>query len=184
MNENALSTIIKAALDTGFTALVASNVLTIAPNTKARRQPLTVGIPSNSTVYWTAISDEFYGFLKRSDIWDDNTNTMVHTEEQPVITTFQFNATCIQNPADATQITAKDYLNYTKSILQSDVTRLALAAQGVQVLRAKTGRQTYWVDDMKRTEADPSFDLEFAHSSVITTSTPSTTQLNTGLYPV
>jgi hypothetical protein len=189
MNENALGTIIKAALDTGFASL--SEVvtpLTVLPNTKIRHQPTSQGLPTPPTIYWTAVSDEFFGFLKRTDSYDAVNEVMVHTEEQPVITTIQFNCTLIQDPANPNQLTAKDYLNYAKSILQSDVTRLALAAENVQVLRVKTGRQVYWTDDKRRMEADPSFDLEFAHTDVITTSTPSTTTLapinNAGLYPV
>jgi hypothetical protein len=185
MNENALGIIIKAALDAGFASLLTVvTPLTVAPNTKIRHQPTTQGLPTPPTIYWTAVSDEFFGYLKRCDVYDEATSTMVHTEEQPVITTFQFNCTLIQDPSNPNQLTAKDYLNYAKSILQSDVTRLALQAQDVQVLRVKTGRQVYWIDDKRRMEADPSFDLEFAHTDIITTTTPSTTIFEAGIYPV
>jgi hypothetical protein len=162
MNELALQILVIQCLTQGFAALE------ITVSVDQRYQPLTMGIPSDPTVYVQRISGENVGYLKRTYAYDETTLAMVRSEEQPKITTFQINATAIQDPNNLTQLTAADYVDYAGYILQSDVGVEFLRENNIQVLRIAKARQTQWKDDMRRYEADPSLDCSFVHTSIIT----------------
>lgn len=133
----------------GFTGVVA----------KQANQPTQQGANTGPTVYFYKVSGKRYGFLGRLDVWDSNTNQMVHTESQYYETTFQFSALVRQFPVTPNQYTASDLANEVASIMQSDNTRDILNASGVGILRVVELPNPYFVDDRDQFEASPSFEF-------------------------
>lgn len=177
MNDNLLISFIISALNTGLTAAGITGV-----SVEQSYQPTDQGTTSGPTIYLHKISMQRYGFLKRSNSFVNGVNT--HKEKQLLITTYQLNATAIQNPAETAALTAGDYVETAAAILNSDAARLFLQANKIQVERIKVGRQTYFKDDKDRFESDPSYDCSFIHSLVRTSITPSTNVTVAGIYPV
>jgi hypothetical protein len=135
-------------------------------------QPTQQGVNTGPTVYLYKVGDRRYGFAGRSDVWNQTSSTMVHTETQQYETTLQFSALATQDPATPTQYTASDLLNLIAYTLQSSATVAALQAQGVGVERITDVRNPYFTDDRDRFEASPSFDVVLTHKQTVTTSTP------------
>jgi hypothetical protein len=166
-------------LDNTLIALVIATVVAQeaaagVPNTPIAQafQPTQQGVNTVPTVYLYKVGDRRYGFVGRTDVWDEQTSRMVHTETQQYETTLQFSALATQNPATPAQYTASDILNLIAAILQSSATVAALEAQGVGVERITAVRNPYFLDDRQRFEASPSFDVVLTHKQIISTTTP------------
>lgn len=119
-----------------------------------------------------------YGWLERKNKWDAVNKVNVHTETQLVITTIQINAKVQLDPTlvnfDPAQMTASDYVNAARSILNSDFARWTLRQNGIAVERITEGRAIYAKDEKERFEQDPSYDCNFEHEEVTISNTPST----------
>lgn len=98
--------------------------------------------------------------------------SMVHIETTQFETTFQFSALSIQNPANTTQLTAADILNYARYVLQSQPTIATLESSGVGVLNVREVHNPAFMDDRDNFEYSPSFDVTFTHKQIIITGTP------------
>lgn len=133
---------------------------------KQSNQPTQQGINTGPTVYFFKVANKRYGFLGRLDVWDENTDTMVHTESQYQETTFQVSALVRQFPITPNQYTASDLVNEVASIMQSDNTRDILNNSGVGILRVQEITNPYFTDDHDQFEASPSF--EFILTSQVT----------------
>lgn len=168
MNENVLIANLLTVLHAGF----ASRSITVG--IKQNYQPTQQGAPSAPTVFLHKINDNQYGYPGRKDAWNTGLAVMQHTENQWIETTFQVNATAIQDPANTTQLTSGDYVKTAARILGSDAAVTSLAALGIGILRIQKIRNTQFVDEKAQNEASPSFDFTVSYQDVETTSEPST----------
>ena len=166
-------------LDNALIQLIISTIIageTIAGITgtpiKQAFQPTNQGVNTGPTAYLYKIGDHRYGSVQCSDVWNQTSSTIVHTEIEQYETTFQISALATQNPATPTQYTASDILNLIASILQSQVTIATFEAQGMGILRVADVRNPYFLDDRQRYEANPSLDFVLTHKQIITSTTP------------
>jgi len=139
---------------------------------KQSNQPTQQGVPTAPTVFFSKVGDHRYGFLQRSDEWDEDEELMVHTEVQAYETTFQISALALQDPADTSLYTASDLVNEVAAIMQSDATRETLKAGGVYILRVQDVTNPYFVDDGDNFEAMPSFDFILSHKQTRVSAVP------------
>lgn len=109
---------------------------------------------------------------------------MIHTEIQQYESIFQLNALATQDPADANAITASDYLNYARYILQSSPTIAALESSGVGIYKISPIRNPYFHDDRDLWEANPNFDFVLTHKQVIVSQTPILQSETFDIYPI
>lgn len=135
-------------------------------------QPTQQGVVGAPASYMYKVMDVALGSPQRSDVWNETTGIIEHTETQDYETTFQINALSIQDPDNQTQLTASDILNTIRYILQSTSTIQALANQGVGMLRVHDIRNTPFVDDYGRNEYAPSLDFIVQHKQIITSAAP------------
>lgn len=171
MNENVLIANLITVIKAGLAAR------SISVGIKQSYQPQQQGAPSAPTIFLHKIADNEYGFPQRKDAWNDTTNTMEHTENQWIETTFQVNATATQNPSNTTQLTAGDYVKAVGRILGSDVAVTALQALGIGILRIQKIKNTFFTDEKAQYEASPSLDFTVSYLYSETTTEPSTTKL-------
>lgn len=167
MLDNQIFINIIAALKAGLLAQSITDVVI-----KQNFQPVQQGANIGPTLYIHKLGDHRYGWLERTDVWDQDLATIVHTERQLYESMFQITALSIQNPALITQKTASDLANIAAGIMQSDVTRQTLTNQGLNIYRITDIRNPYFVDDKDRFEASPSFDFTLQHEQVIISTTP------------
>lgn len=180
MLDNALFQLIITALVNGETLMGLAGT-PIAQNF----QPTQQGVNTQPTVFIYKVGDKSYGFLKRTDLWDSNTSTMVHTESQQYESTFQISTLATQNPKTPNQYTASDIANSCMAIMRSDATRAYLLQNGVGIERpGPETRNPYFPDDRKRNEASPSFDFVLTHKQIITSSVPIVDATVINLYEV
>ncbi len=173
MLDNQIFAVLVAALTAGFTALGAAIPGPVA--VQQSYQPTTQGVNTQNTVFIHKIGDHRYGTVKRETYWEPDTDsggTMVHKETQYYETTFQIDALAIQNPANVTQLTASDIVNYVAAIMQSDATLQTLYDNKLQILRIIDVRNPYFENDKNRFQASPSFDFTLEHEQVIISSGP------------
>ena len=97
---------------------------------------------------------------------------MVHTEKQQYASPFKMTALSVQDPANATQLTASDIVNYACAAMQSDNTIMTLKAQDVGILNVDQVQNPYFTDDRDQFEASPSFDFTLTHKQITMTTTP------------
>lgn len=135
-------------------------------------QPTKQGVYTQNTLFFYKVGDIRYGFLKRSDIYDEATDLFIHTETQKYESTFQINALAIQNPANINNPTASDLVNLASGIMQSDYARGVLKASNIGIIRVTDIRNPYFADDKDRFEASPSFDFTLTYDRVLTSATP------------
>lgn len=146
-----------------------------AVNVRQGYQPTIQGRPGGPAVLLTNQPARRYGFLGRTDVWDDNTQTMVHTETQVMTTQFQVGALWPQNPLaeDAeTSPTAGDLVNYATRIIQSDAGREALKTGGASILRVTDIQNPNFKNDRDQFESSPSFTFTVCHTFVDVSTTP------------
>lgn len=97
---------------------------------------------------------------------------MVHIEIQQYETSFQLSCLARQDPADADAITASDYLNLARYIIQSAPTIQTLQNAGVGVYKITPVRNPFFHDDRDQWEANPNFDFVLTHKQSIVSQTP------------
>jgi len=175
MLDNALIALVISVLNAGFIAMgyTGATAIEVVQNF----QPTAQGVNTQNTVYLNKLGDHRYGYLERTNVWDQDTETMVHTETQFYETMFQVNGLAIQDPANVNSLTASDIVNMAAAVLQSDVSRGTLIAAGVNILRITDVRNPYFMDDKDRFEADPSFDFTLEHEQVIVSTAPIVTDI-------
>jgi hypothetical protein len=139
---------------------------------KQANQPTAQGVNTDPTVYFYKVSDHRYGFLRRDDVWNPDTSSMVHTELQQYETTFQISALVRQNPRTPNQYTASDLVNECAAIMQSDSTRQILIQSDVGILRVMDVTNPYFTDDRDQFEASPSFDFVLTHKQTRVSTQP------------
>lgn len=174
MLDNQLIALIIGIIRTGLTAR------SLTANVRQYNQPRQQGTPTENTVLLMKMNNRRYGYLGRTDEYDEDASEMVHTETQWLETPFQVGALAIQDPANVNSLTASDLVNIVASILQSDATLAQLQSQGVGMLRIIDIRNPYFSDDKERFEASPSFDFSVTHEQVDISQVPvlQSTELN------
>lgn len=153
MNDNDLITLILAVISEGILMNGYEGVVT-----QSSYQPTQQGIPSSPTIYLHKIGDIRYGFLKRQDVWAEDSSTMIHTETQIYESTFQITTLVLQDPV-LPSYTGSDLANSASFAIQSDYARQMLAALNVYVLRVHDVRNPWIIEDRDNFEAAASFDF-------------------------
>lgn len=97
---------------------------------------------------------------------------MVYEEIQQYLTRFQLSALSTQDPANATQLTASDILNYAAYAMQSETTVASLESVGVGIMRIEDIQNPYFSDDRQRYEASPSLDFTLSYKQQIISYVP------------
>lgn len=148
-------------------------------------QPTTQGPEPVSTpsVYFTKLPSRRYGSMNRKDVWDSINSVMVHAETQFYETTYQISAAVISNPT-ALSYTASDLVNAAAQSLNSDYAISTFKSNNINVLRVTDIRNPYFLDDLRRFEASPSFDVTFITEMVVTSGTGVVDSFLNGVYPV
>lgn len=158
----ALIPILKAGLDAcGFSTVAI----------KQNFQPTPQGANRGSTVYLHKIGDKLHGSPRRSDEYDDEENSFVHTETQLYETTFQVTSLAIQSTSTTSE-TASDIGSAAIHSLQSDSAIASMQALGIGILRVTNLTNANWLDDYGRNEFAPSFDFTVLHHRARITATP------------
>lgn len=170
MNDNALFRLIIATLGAGMTA--AGSTIAIQQS----YQPTQQGVKTAPCLYIHKVGDRRAGWPARTDVYDSDTDDMVHTEIEQYETTFQISSLATQNPADTSAKTASDWLNLAAYVLQSNNTVNTFEAQGVGIYSVKEVRNPYFVDDRDQNEASPNFDFTLTHKQIIVTRVPIVTK--------
>ncbi len=166
-------------LDNALIALIISTIIdqeTIAaiPGTPIKQafQPQQQGVNTIPTAYLYKIGDKRFGYPQKIDVWDSESESMIHKEMQQYETTFQISTLATQNPSTPEAYTASDILNLIAYILQSSATIAILEAQGVGILRIADIRNPYFIDDRGRNEASPSMDFVLTHKQIVLSTNP------------
>jgi hypothetical protein len=173
-------------------------------------QPTMQGVNTAPALYIHKIGDQRVGFPRKRSKWvttysqletesdqgiatesgigvdADGTqqSSMVHTETQRYVTTFQISALATQDPSTPMQLTASDLVNFAAAVVQSDAFIQAIEAQGVGVLKVFDVRNPYFQDDRGQFEASPSFDMTLCHNMVIVSTVPILVSETLKIYPV
>lgn len=171
MQDNALFTLIISLINS-MKADVGLSEVQIAQS----YQPTQQGVNTKPTAYLFKIGDKRYGYPAFQEIWDADSETMIHKTTQQYETTFQISALAIQNPKTPSAPTASDILNLIAYILQSSTIVAAFEAQDVGILRVTDVRNPYFQDDKGRNEASPSFDFVLTHKQIILSTSPVITE--------
>lgn len=139
---------------------------------KQANQPTQQGINTNPAVYIYKLGDKRYGFLMRRDEWDEESETMVHTETQQYETSFRVSALVLQKPQFPGRYTASDLVNEVSSIMQSDSTTKTLIESNVGILRIQPIDNPYFGDDRDQFEASPTFDFTLTYAQTRVSTNP------------
>lgn len=177
------SDVANVPLQASFTGSVQGQTLTVAAvasGTLAVGQFLSgPGIPSFTIIAALGTGSGGVGTYVLNNAFDLASETitaspanMVHTETTQFETTFQFSALSLQSPANTSQLTAADILNYARYVLQSQPTIAIFEAQGVGIYNVNAVRNPAFADDKDVFEYAPSFDVTFTHKQIIITATP------------
>jgi len=167
MMTNQLKKLFLSIINTG---LIADGYAGVA--VKQANQPTQQGINTQPTVYFYQIGVKRYGFLGRTDVWNNIESEMVHTESQYYETTFQVSALVLQYPQSPSQYTAIDLVNEVASIMQSDNTLAILNSSGIGILRISDISNPHFVDDRDQFESSPFFEFTLVSQSSRVTTTP------------
>lgn len=147
-------------------------------------QPTQQGVNTQPTAYLYKLFDELVGTPYSADIWDTDSETLVHTQLQQYATHFQINALSTQDPKTPMQYTASDILNLIASILQSDATIATLQAQGIGIQKIKVAQNPAFTDDRDRNEYAPYLEFILTHKQIITSTTPIIDATTLAIYEV
>lgn len=153
-------------------------------------QPTSQGIEPRVQVFMTKISDHFYGFHRREDVWNEDTEVFDHSETQQVETLFQMGAVApdITNPMKpkvrVTTKTSADVLGIVAATLRSDAFVAAIHAIGCGVQRITDLRNPFFKDDHDQNRASPSFDFTISHKQVTMFAVPEATPIRVETYRV
>lgn len=140
-----------------------------------RYQPESGGVSTNMQVFVDKIGDKRYGYPRESDVWDEDTQAMVHTHLQQMESTFQISAL---QPKGATEsITASDLVNDIADLLQTQAAVQHFRNSGLAFIRVTDIRNSAFVDDRERNEKEPSFDFTVQHVRVKISTSPSTSTI-------
>lgn len=135
-------------------------------------QPTQTGVPTAATIFLYKLFDDMIGQPAKQDIWNLDTEQFDHVETQQYASHFQMSALSTQDPANQSQLTASDILNYARYAVQSAVFVAAMEGNGVGIFDVSQVRNTYFEDERDQFEASPSFDFVLTHKQIIVTTTP------------
>ncbi len=147
-------------------------------------QPQENGVNSEPTAFLHKLFDHPYGFLQTTDVYDDISQTIIHTESQKYETHFQLGALAIQNPNTPDQYTASDICNLCQSILRSDAARQTFQDQNVGIEKPGDVRNPAFLDDFQQYEYNPSFDFILTHDRVLVSTTPILSATTINIYEI
>lgn len=137
-------------------------------------QPTTQGVPDGPALVLYAVTDVDYGWVKRSQVWDEPTQQFVTQETQIRETTLQVNAVIPGIGLSAE--TPAELCSRARAHLRSDVVLADLRASGLSILRVRDTRRVWTAQaDGGQPESNPSFDVTVRHSDILTATAPAVT---------
>lgn len=131
-------------------------------------QPTQQGTASGRAVYLSALPQVPVGHVRRDSVYDVPTSTMVDSELQTWLATYQVNALAKQDLSDTTSLTAADIVRAVRNIMQSSKTIARLRTEGLAILRVNELRNPSFVDDNGQFEYSPSFDFTLTYDELYT----------------
>lgn len=178
MKQKALNALIRAQLLAG---LARYGVPAIP--VKQGFQPTTQGRVPRCVYYW-AIDDTPEGAQYTDHVTDPNTLQLTTAETQIWATSFQIGALIPDDPADDSQLTAKDVTTILRQIVVSQPFVAALTAQNIGVRRPTPIRNPQFLNEQNQFEYNPSFDFTVTHKQVIIQLTDSIESVEFNLHRV
>lgn len=167
MNEKALSVLIRQELLEGLARYGVTDV-----PVKQGYQPTTQGRVTRCIYYWPLPDvPEGWQYTRRST--DPQTLSLQTSETQIIASAFQVGALVPDDPANISQLTAKDLAVLARMVVQSKPFVSAMKVAGVGVRRPGDVRNPQFVNDRDQFEYSPSFDFTVTHKQVIIQSTES-----------
>ena len=157
---------------------------------KQQYQPRQVGIESGPTLYFFKVVAPRYGFPSRKDVYQSDSNRFRHTETIWRTPTYQISGYSIRTQqrfrdlgfaptrhnfnrgnfsGTLPLLTASDIVEMAADVMQTGSTRLALLARNVGIIRITDVRESYFSDERRRYEQNPSFDFQLSYRHTITT---------------
>lgn len=173
MTDNEVQKILFDVIDAGLAARAITGVIV-----QQSYQPTQQGANINNTVLLHPIDSQRYGSPEIKIVGS------TRTESYWLIRTFQVDALALQDVEDTSKPTAFDLVDTVAAILQGPDVRQALIAEGIGIIRIQPLRMSYIIDDRGRNENAPSFDFTINYRQTRTSTVPTTTVINPGLYPV
>ena len=161
MTDNQLTKLLRDKLLAGLARLgLTAEVL-------ANQQPTMQGRTTTATLYFSAISENRYGWQYSRTSYDPETMEIEREEAQWLRTTYQVTALAPQDPRNLLLPTAKDLLRAASIIIGGQSFTQALTKDGVGVERVTELRNPYFVNDQGQFEASPSFDFTVTRKAAI-----------------
>lgn len=124
-----------------------------------KTQPEFQGVPSGRSVFIQKLFDNRFGFVGRTQTYDEPSDTITKTDQQVIDVTFQISVLARQG-YDPTKPTASDIANLLAMALSSRGTIHAFMPEA-NILRITDVRNMDFEDDQSRFEYIPSFDVTF-----------------------
>jgi hypothetical protein len=146
-------------------------------------QPTQQGIIQTPVTLISKIDETRLGWSGKNDVWDENTQSMTHTEIQYYDSKFQVE-TLVPQVVSVTDMTASDLINSIIAILQSDKTLKIMQQSNVQSYRIIDIRNPFFMDDRNLFEMSPSFDISILHEQFYSYSENPVNLINEGIYPI
>lgn len=135
-------------------------------------QPDQQGVATMPTAYLEIVGHQRIGQPGRVDYYDTVHSKEIHIETQVMITKFQLSALATQDPKSVTQYTAADIVNLIGMILQNSSTIEQIEALGCGMLLGQETRNSKFLDDRGRFEANPSLDFGITHKLIVSKEVP------------
>jgi len=147
-------------------------------------QPTTQGRTDQATVYFFPVSDARYGWQHRTRAVDIDAGTITTTEAQWIESMVQVFALVPQNPRASIQVSAKDLVNTTAMICNSEPFVSGMRVGGAGIQRVTAIRSPFFTNDRAQFEESPSFDITISHKREITEITPVSTEVTHRIFRV
>lgn len=179
MNDNALFTLLRSILTSGFTA----QGVALPGSVLQSFQPSRHGGQTGAALYLFKVDSHRYGAPQLGQVYDEDDDVFIETQTQQFETVFQLSAIVPQTDS-ATELTSADYVELAAAILSSTGTIGTLRAQGVGIMRIADIRNPYFTDDEGENQASPSFDFTITHKKAIVAQKPAAQFVTGGHYQV
>lgn len=128
-------------------------------------QPTQQKVPTSFFAYLFQIHNRRFGWQGSEDIWDDETETMIHVDRYIYNKTIQLSTQTITSPKS--QFTSGDVAESIAAYLMTPKVISSWKAQGMEIIRIIDVRHPHFVNDANRFEGDPSFDFVLSYTQEI-----------------
>ena len=185
LNDFDIADLIRSVLKRGMASMGLGSV-----TVKQQYQPRQVGIEEGPTLYFFKVVSPRYGYPSRKDRYNSDSNTFAHQETIWRTPTYQVSGYSIRTQmrfkdwgfapgknnfnrgnfsSTLPLLTASDIVERAADVLQTSSTRLALLERNVGIIRITDVRESYFTNERRRYEQNPSFDFQLSYRHTITT---------------